>query len=438
MMVKNMLMKVSLCLGATLIMGSHVDATTVDINSGIAGFSYIMDQYYMLSDNSVLAHPEEIEERVSEEAPEKKDELSEEEKKEKVVKVKNIKPKSEYANLGIATNVIDYVNVRKSASTDSEIVGKLFKGCAADIIKIKDGWAKVKSGNVTGYISTDYLAIGEDAEKLVDKYGTKIATVTTQTLKVREKKSVDSACLTLIPGGEEYVVLEDNKEWAKVVIDDDNGYVSKEYIDISYEFEHAISVEEEQAKKEAEEAAKRAEAERLAALAAENNANNSSRPSRPSKPSKPSVGSSNSSSSSSSSSSSKGGSSSGTTSSATGSGTGANIANYALKFVGNPYVYGGTSLTGGTDCSGFVQSVYRHYGYSLPRTSGQQAGAGVAVSGGNLQAGDLIYYASNGRVNHIAIYIGNGKVVHASNPRSGIKVSVYNYRTPAGYRRVAR
>lgn len=107
-----------------------------------------------------------------------------------------------------------------------------------------------------------------------------------------------------------------------------------------------------------------------------------------------------------------------------------------MNFVGNPYVYGGTSLTRGADCSGFIQTIYRNFGYSLPRTSGEQSRAGRAVSLSSLQPGDILYYTSGGSVNHVAIYIGNGKVVHASNPRDGIKVSSYNYRTPAGARRI--
>lgn len=107
-----------------------------------------------------------------------------------------------------------------------------------------------------------------------------------------------------------------------------------------------------------------------------------------------------------------------------------------MNFVGNPYVYGGTSLTNGADCSGFIQSIYRNFGYSLPRTSGEQSRAGSAVSLSSLRPGDILYYTSGGSVNHVALYIGGGKVVHASNRRDGIKISSYNYRTPAGARRI--
>lgn len=131
----------------------------------------------------------------------------------------------------------------------------------------------------------------------------------------------------------------------------------------------------------------------------------------------------------------KGGSTSGggtttTTTTASGSGTGASIANYALKFVGNPYVSGGTSLTNGADCSGFTWAVHQHFGISIPRVSTAQANSGKPVSLSAIQAGDIIYYGG-----HVGIYIGNGKIVHASTEKTGIKVSSYTYRTPICARR---
>lgn len=107
------------------------------------------------------------------------------------------------------------------------------------------------------------------------------------------------------------------------------------------------------------------------------------------------------------------------------------LCQYAKQFLGNPYVWGGTSLTKGADCSGFVQSVFKKYGVSLPRTSREQAKAGTTIQASQLQPGDLIFYAKGGTINHVAIYIGNGQVIHASSPKTGIKISSYNYRTPA-------
>lgn len=121
---------------------------------------------------------------------------------------------------------------------------------------------------------------------------------------------------------------------------------------------------------------------------------------------------------------------------ALGSGDGSAIASYALQFVGNPYVYGGSSLTHGTDCSGFSQAVFRKFGINLPRTSSEQSGVGKKISVSSARAGDLIFYARNGHVNHVAICIGGGRVVHASNPTTGITTSNIGYRTPYCARRV--
>ena len=111
------------------------------------------------------------------------------------------------------------------------------------------------------------------------------------------------------------------------------------------------------------------------------------------------------------------------------------LVNYALQFVGNRYVWGGTSLTNGVDCSGFTMRVMEKFGVSLPHYSGSQAQMGKKVTSATMKPGDLIFYAgSNGKVNHVAIYIGNGRIVHAASRRSGIKTSTWNYRTPVTIR----
>ena len=122
-----------------------------------------------------------------------------------------------------------------------------------------------------------------------------------------------------------------------------------------------------------------------------------------------------------------------TTKSSGGSAAGRAVADYGLQFVGNPYVYGGTSLTNGADCSGFVYSVYKHFGVTLPRTSSEQRGSGTGVSYADAQPGDLICYAG-----HIGIYIGNGKIVHASSPSTGIKVGNAAYRSILAVRRIVQ
>ena len=112
---------------------------------------------------------------------------------------------------------------------------------------------------------------------------------------------------------------------------------------------------------------------------------------------------------------------------------------FALQFEGNPYVYGGTSLTNGADCSGFVMSVFANFGYSLPRVAAAQCDASTKKDISQLEPGDLVFYGS-GYIDHVALYIGGGQVVHASNsapyPRGGIKISNVNYRTPICARRI--
>lgn len=361
-------------------------------------------------------------------------------------------PKSEYDNVGISV-AADYVNVRKKPNTESEIVGKLYRGSAAKIKDKVGDWVKISSGQVNGYIKAEYLAIGYSAEKLVDKFGTKVATVNTETLKVREAKNTDCAVLTLVSGDESFEVLREDKEWVKIMVDGDTkGFVSKEFVKISVKFKKAVSVEEEreEARKKAAAAAAAAREDLAQQQPSQSSSNsNSSSGNKSSSSSSNKSSSSSSNKSSSSSSSNKSSSSSGNNSgssggesssnsggSVVGSGDGSSIASYALQFVGNPYVYGGSSLTNGTDCSGFSQAVFRKFGINLPRTSGEQAGVGKKVSVSSARAGDLIFYARNGHINHVAICIGGGRVVHASNPSTGITTSNINYRTPYCARRI--
>ena len=106
------------------------------------------------------------------------------------------------------------------------------------------------------------------------------------------------------------------------------------------------------------------------------------------------------------------------------------ISDYAKQFIGNPYVWGGTSLTNGADCSGFVLSIFSHYGISLPHSSRAQANCGTTISTSELLPGDLVFYGNGSGINHVALYVGGGQVVHASNARVGITISSVNYRTP--------
>lgn len=352
---------------------------------------------------------------------------------EKVTELYKAEIYSPYSNLGvsIATN---YVNIRKEPSTESEIVGKLYNGCAADILEWLEGdWVRIVSGDVEGYIASNYLATGKEAEKLVDKYAEKYATVArTQTLRVREQPSTESRTLELIPLGERFPVIKEYEEWAEILISTDDqgrdfsGFVHKDYIDIEVIFKKAISIEEEQRLIRQQQEAERAEAERLQRLAEEQEGKRLEEERRKEEERKAAEEKKQSSTSTS-----GGGGSSG-------SALGIEIANYAQKFVGNRYVWGGTSLTKGADCSGFVYTIYKQFGYNIPRVSRDQAkSAGRKVDISERQPGDLIFYRDNkGVVNHVALYIGDDKIVHAASSKQGIIISKYNYRKVYCIRRV--
>ena len=321
---------------------------------------------------------------------------------------------SKYENVGISI-ASNYVNIRTEPSTDSEIVAKLYKGCKCDILEQAGEWVKISSGNATGYIKEEFLARGFDAEALIDTYGRKYVEVETETLRVREEPSVDSKIATLVPQTQMLLTTDEKDGWYEVSIDDGEitGWVSSEFVSVHYRFKHAITIEEEEAEARRQREAEEALAAQQRALAARTNATPAPTQNNNSGSTQKSSNSSN------------------YNTYSTGSGTGAQIAAFAQRFVGNPYVYGGTSLTNGADCSGFVQSVYANFGYSLPRTSAAQcAGAGYQVSLSNLKPGDLIFYAyGGGRVSHVAMYIGNGRVVHASDPSVGIITQTMDYRS---------
>ena len=234
----------------------------------------------------------------------------------------------------------------------------------------------------------------------------------------------------LVSEDDKLKVKNQSGDWVKVKVDGETGYVSKDYAKVTYSFGKAKSMKEIQAEQEAKEAKKRAEEAAQTAKRSASVSTTSSNHTSDSKTTSASTTSSAAATKESSVSVSSGGSSA----------TGSRIASYAQQFVGNPYRYGGNSLTGGIDCSGFTQQIMAKFGYSISRTSSSQAGEGRAVSTSSLRAGDLVFYGNGGSINHVALYIGGGQVVHASNsapyPRGGIKISNVNYRTPICARRI--
>ena len=289
-----------------------------------------------------------------------------------------------------------YMNVRSTPENkgDDNVICKLTSKAAGDIIETLDGWYKIKSGTVTGYIAADpeLIATGQEAKDLAMQNATQMAIITTDVLNVRVEPNTDSKIWTQIVKDERYPVVDQQDGWVQIDLGsvdtedgsqdgDEKAYISTR--DNNVEVRYALN-----------EAIKFTPAKDSSSGASSDGSGSSTKQSRRSQ-----------------------------------------LVNYALQFVGNRYVWGGTSLTNGVDCSGFTMRVMEKFGVSLPHYSGSQAQMGKKVTSATMKPGDLIFYAgSNGKVNHVAIYIGNGRIVHAASRRSGIKTSTWNYRTPVAIR----
>lgn len=238
--------------------------------------------------------------------------------------------KGEYLDMAFA-NVTSFLYVRSEPTKESEYVGKLYPGYAAKITGPVGEWTAVESGDVTGYVKTEYILTGAEAQTYAENL-------------VAEAQ-------------------QEGKEEAEA-------------------FTYAVSRKSEEAQmtQEVQGNVQQTETTEVSAQPASN---------------------------------------------------GQVIVDYACQFIGNPYVWGGTSLTDGADCSGFVQSVFAHFGISLPRTTYDQINAGVEVSYDQAMPGDLICYDG-----HIGIYIGNGQIVNAQNPEQGIGISPATYTTILSVRRI--
>ncbi len=306
----------------------------------------------------------------------------------------------------VIAQVTTCVNVRSLPSEEGEVLGKLYNNSVGTFLSEENGWYQITSGTVTGYVKAEYCVTGEDAVEIAKQVGKRFATVTTETLFVRTEPNTECAILGMVPEGDELLVLEETEGWVKVDVEEGIGWVSADYVKLHSEFVQAESKEEERARLAKEEEERRKAREAAAKAAAENNRNNAPAQTQPQEPANYTV---------------------------TGdSEMGKAVAEYALQFVGNPYVWGGTSLTNGADCSGFVMSVYANFGVSLPHSSASDRSQGYAVDGlANAQPGDLICYSG-----HVALYIGDGKIVHASSPGVGIIVSDAGYRSILAIRRI--
>lgn len=311
-----------------------------------------------------------------------------------------------YDNLGVS-NVSNYLNVRDNPDEKKgKIIAKLPSNAGCDILDTStSGWYKIRSGNITGYVKSEYILTGQQAKDKALQVAKLMAISNTDGVNVRTEPNTNSSIYTQISNSERFLVADQQDGWVKIEIDDQDAYLSSDYVDVKYGLEEAIKytpvveVADNSSKNDSKSNSK-------------NNTKNNSGKKNSGKKNSANDGAA--------------GSKSGSVSSKR-----AQIANYAVQFVGNRYVYGGTSLTNGTDCSGFTMSVMAKFGVSLPHNSGAQSGSGKSITSSQMRPGDLIFYSGSGGINHVALYIGNGQVCHASNARSGIKISTWNYRTPA-------
>ena len=346
-------------------------------------------------------------------------------------------PETPSPNIGLTAlaEVPNYVNVRKEPSTEAEIVGKIFSYCAATILDevvMEDGnWFLMTSGNVTGYIKSEFFLVGEEAEALKPSVGVLMGTVTEDYLRVRSAPDLtdpDNVFTYYERGTEVYIEELTEDGWAKIESDDSSaGYVYAECLDVERVFKTAVTLEEEaeeiarkqaaieaaeKAQKEYEEALARQTAEEQAAREAAQKLAEAQQQAQQAVTNLPEE-----------------------TDTVTALRNA--VVAYALQFVGNPYVHGGRSLVTGTDCSGFTSLVYANFGYSLSYTPAGQSEQGIAVDLSDLRPGDLLFYSNSVKyLGHVAMYIGNGQIVHAANENYGIVIWSSTYREPLFARRI--
>ena len=371
----------------------------------------------------------------------------------------------------------EYINIRESASTDSAVTAKIYNNGSATIEEQDGDWYKIRSGNAEGYVKAEYFVTGEAADAVAQKAAYNVAMVHPTDLNIRSDANEDSEVLATAHEKDELEVVAWDGDWMKVALGGDvYGYVNAYYVDYKTYYPMAETIEEEQARLSAEQKAAEAadyegsddtaetlpeetceeptvddssdteevsypddsdettwteapatdetvwteapETETSYTEASETEAPYTEAPAETEAPETEAPYTE-----------------APETEAPSTSGVGQQIADFAVQYVGNPYVWGGTSLTEGADCSGFVQTVFANFGLYLSRTAESQSYGGTSISLDNLQPGDLLFYNSTGSIDHVAIYIGGGQIVHAANSRSGIIISNAYYQTPVCARR---
>ena len=346
-----------------------------------------------------------------------------------------------------------YLNIHTDASLGSEVVGKLYSNDVAKILQDNGGdWVKIKSGSLVGYVLGEYLVKGDEAALLSELVKKNVAVVdnSENEVKVHKNKSEKNVIMT-VSQGEQIEVRENMEEeddgWIEVATENGKGYVKMEDVSVTDSYPVAETAEEQQERIEnatvkdiADDAQKKADKASEVAQAAAQKAEEAASvfEDEDAEPTKAEEKAAETAQAVAEKAQTAADNTQVTADTAKeemlnhGAETGQAVADFALQFVGNPYVWGGSSLTHGTDCSGFTMAVYSNFGVGLPHYDASQRGYGIGIDSlSDARPGDLICFYG-----HVGIYIGDGMMVHASNARDGIKISKADYRPIAAIRRI--
>ena len=385
-----------------------------------------------------------------------------------------------------------YVNVRTQPSTDNgEVIGVLKNHDSAIIESVEDdGWYKIKSGDVEGYVAAWLIKTGDEAAAIAPTVAYNYAVNNAVSLNVRAQADEGSDVVTSLDEGAEAEIVADEGNWFKVALDSDTyGYVSKDYVEEKTAYPTAKTIDQmmsdTEAEKQAEQAADAAgstdasadqggetaapadasqtqetvaqtDASQTQETAAQTEApqtqetvaqTDASQTQETAPQTQETAAQSDAPQTQETAAQTEAPQTQETAaqteapqteaSAPAASATGSAVVAYASQFVGNPYVWGGTSLTSGADCSGFTMAVFANFGVSLPHYAASQLSCGTQVSIDSLAPGDLVFFSSTGgEIDHVAIYVGGGSIVHAANSKSGICYSSLNWMTPVAACRV--
>lgn len=296
----------------------------------------------------------------------------------------------------------EFTYIRSAPDETSDWNGKLYSDSTVTVLEYQDDWTKIQSGSVEGYVPGNVLYTGEEARRHAGEYEKEQATVEACVLNVRNGQGTEAEILTQVELNEQYEVTgEAVDNWYPVKIGEIDGWVSGEYVTVETAWAYAESKEEE-AERIAREENRRAAEENTGTSDLYQGVRPDSQDIQETVFLPDSAGS-----------------------------VGQAVINFACQFIGNPYVWGGTSLTQGADCSGFVQSVYANFGISLPRTTYDMVNVGYAVSYEEAMPGDLVLYDG-----HVGLYMGDGTIVNAMNEADGIGICSATYAPIVTIRRV--